>query len=396
MAKLVHTVLEGFRKTRLQWLRLQGKIPADIAAKRMVDGTAWEEFCENLKSAGAALLYPGAPTDALQQSEGVRYLSRLTRAALEAFVEYNDPYFPQLRRMVHETVKMGADNPDNFYQNAQIDGKLEYVIHGKRNTIHYIGFFTQNGNYGTTGGMTPCGVLEGKDIVIDDDGTFTVHLSAKPKGKNWLKIDASTGLVIVRQTFMDSEIEVPAELVIRAVNAPANPQPLSPQMLEDGLKTAALFVAGAPMLFSKWVHGFQKHTNQLPLFNPEISNNAGGDAHILYYHSHWKLDPGEALVIETPVPECEMWNFQLNNYWMESLDYRYFRICINKGNAIQEEDGTIVVIVAHDDPGHLNWIQTCGHNEGTMCWRWYRPARMIGPEPQTHVVKLSDIKAKYA
>jgi hypothetical protein len=30
------------------------------------------------------------------------------------------------------------------------------------------------------------------------------------------------------------------------------------------------------------------------------------------------------------------------------------------------------VIVAHKDPGHPNWIQTCGHNEGTMCWRWYR------------------------
>ena len=83
--------------------------------------------------------------------EGLRYLTRLTRAGLEAFVEYNDPAFPILRRMVHETVKMGADNPDNHYFNAQISGNYEYRISGKRNTVHYLGFFTQNGNYGTTG-----------------------------------------------------------------------------------------------------------------------------------------------------------------------------------------------------------------------------------------------------
>ncbi len=91
----------------------------------------------------------------------LRYLTRLTRAGLEAYVENNDPSFPVLRRMVHETVKMGADNPDNYYFNAQISGANEYKITGKRNTIHYIGFFTQNGSYGTSGGLAPCGVLQG-------------------------------------------------------------------------------------------------------------------------------------------------------------------------------------------------------------------------------------------
>jgi hypothetical protein len=166
--------------------------------------------------------------------------------------------------------------------------------------------------------------------------------------------------------------------------------------LEERLQTAALFVAGAPMLFSRWAKGFQEHTNKLPLFDPEVSNNAGGDANILYYHSHWKLGQDEALVIHTEVPECDMWNFQLNNYWMESLDYRFFRICINKGSAVTEQDGTVKVIVAHEDPGHPNWIQTAGHNEGTMCWRWYRPKGLEGPEPQTEVVKFDQLGKVHA
>jgi hypothetical protein len=35
-------------------------------------------------------------------------------------------------------------------------------------------------------------------------------------------------------------------------------------------------------------------------------------------------------VIESKVPPCRTWNFQLNNYWMESLDYRYHTIHVNK------------------------------------------------------------------
>ncbi len=112
------------------------------------------------------------------------------------------------------------------------------------------------------------------------------------------------------------------------------------------------------MLFARWARGFQKHTNQLPIFDPAISNAAGGDAQIIYYHSHWKLQPDEALVIEVKPPDCDTWNFQLNNYWMESLDYRYYNICINKGNAHYEPDGSVRIVVSHKRSKPPNWIET--------------------------------------
>jgi Sulfotransferase family len=112
MGRLVFVILKIYKNLRLIWLGISGRTEADIHAKRIVTGRAWSEFCEHLKTAGAVLAYLGAPRDAFQQTEGVRYLSRLTRAALEAYVEYGDEEFPELRRMVHETVKIGADNPD--------------------------------------------------------------------------------------------------------------------------------------------------------------------------------------------------------------------------------------------------------------------------------------------
>ncbi|MEO6168973.1 MAG: DUF1214 domain-containing protein [Chitinophagales bacterium] len=393
MGKFVFKIFSIIKWFRLSWLRLTGKTEADVHAQRIVSGKAWSEFCDNLKTAGAALVYPGAPNDAFQQAEGLRYLTRLTRAALEAYVEYGDVEFPELRRMVHETVKLGADNPDNYYQNAQISGVHEYRISGKRNTINYVGFFTQNGVYGEPGGMSPCGVLENSDLQMEADGSFEIILSKTKKGRNWLKMEDRTSLLIVRQTFLDRENEVIASLHIENLNGKKFPNEVTPEKIDRGLQTAALFIAGAPILFSRWANGFRKHPNQLPRFSAEISNAAGGDANIVYYHSYWNLKQDEALVIQFTPPDCETWNFQLNNYWMESLDYRYFPVCVNKHSAVAESDGSIRIIVSKTNPGFSNWIDTCNHMEGTMCLRWYRLRNGAQPlDPLCSVVKLAELK----
>jgi hypothetical protein len=392
MRQLLFSVLKIFRFFQKTGLRLRGKTETDVHAHRVTSGKSWEEFCDQIKLAGAVLQYPGTPGDAFNQAEGMRYLTRLTRAGLEAFVEYCDPAFPVLRRMVHETVKLGADNPDNYYFNAQISGKFEYLLTGRRNSVHYIGFFTQNGNYGTTGGLAPCGVLEGRDLVLEPDGSFEIVVSKEPRGRNWLKLEDETGLLIVRQTFLNRFEETAAELEIKNLSGQQKPQPLTPKMVDEGLRTASLFIAGAPMLFARWAKGFKKHVNRLPQFDPEVSNAAGGDANIIYYHSYWNIAEDEALEINVLPPACDAWNFQLNNYWMESLDYRYFSICISKGNAVYQPDGSVRIIVSQTDPGleGVNWLETCGHNEGTMCWRWYRLEDGAVPlEPVCRLVKLS-------
>jgi len=372
MRKLLFIFLRFTGAVRKLSLRIRGKTEQDLHDHRIVTGKAWTDFCDELKAAGNVLFSPGAPRDPFQQAEGIRYLSRLTRAGLEAYVEYPDTSVPKLRRMVHETVKMGADNPDNHYMNAQISGAFEYKILGKRNTIDYISFHTQNGNYGTTGGLAPCGKLDNAELEIEDDGSFEIYITKEPQGKNWLKIEEETSLLMVRQTFADRFTEEPAQLEIQNLSGRNKPGPLTSKQMDEGLKTASLFVGGASFLFARWARDFKKHVNQLPLFDPDKSNAAGGDESIIYYHSYWKLAPDEALIIEVLPPACDFWNFQLNNHWMESLDYRYHNICINKQSAHYEPDGRVRIAVSHENPGIPNWIETADHREGTMCWRWYR------------------------
>lgn len=386
MRKIVVGALDGVRRAQNAWWKLRGKTPEGIAEQRIVSGDAWEEFCDTLKAAGASLKFPGTPQDPFDQAEGYRYLARLARAGLENFLEDSDPKAPVLRRIVHETVKMGADNPDNYYQNASISGAHRYRIVGNRGTVHYLAFGTQSGHYGRGGGMPPTGFLEASQLEIDANGDFEIVLSCDERPGNWLKMTPETGTLIVRQTFLDKANEKLADLRIERIDGPHAPGPITPALVDEGLKSASTLVAGASLLFAKWARDFQKHTNELPRFDQETSNEAGGDPNIAYYHSHWRLADDEALVIEVTPPRCEYWNFQLNNYWMESLDYRYHRIHLNKHGAVLEPDGSVRIVVAHTDPGVPNWIQTVGHRSGTMCFRWVRAD--AHPVPRTRVVKL--------
>ena len=386
--------LQGFKKLRLWMLRLRGKTEHDVAAERIVSGQAWEEFCDTLKAAGSAMVFPGAPMDAFNQAEGYRYLSRLTRAGLEAFMEYADPNAPVLRRLAHETVKMGSDNPDNNYMNAQISGAFDYRIRGTRGSVHYLGFGSQKGHYGQGGEMPTTGYVEADDLEINPDGSFELIISARQQPGNWLPMEADSSMVIVRQTFKDRSREVPAELSIERISGDGIPSPVTAQSVDHGLNMASTLVAGASMLFAKWARDFQKHTNELPMFDPERSTKAGGDPNIIYYHSYWKLAPDEALVIEAEPPACESWNFQLDNHWFESLDYRYFTIHVNKHTAVYNDDGSVRIIVAHQDPGLPNWINTVGHDCGGMTFRWIRAEQH--PQPRCKVVKLASLSAQPA
>ena len=396
MRRLLIGLLALFRRASLLMLKLRGRTSADVAEQRVVSGRAWDEFCDTLKAAGAALSYPGAPRDPFNQAEGYRYLTRLARGGLMAFVEYSDPRAPVLHRVAHETVKLGSDNPDNYYQTAAIHGDYDYRISGWRNTVKYLGFGTQAGHYGQGGGMPPTGYVEAEELEVGADGYFELTVSSRSHDGNWLPMTPQSRTLIVRQTFLDRMTEEPADLRIERINCAdedTRPAPLTPEQIDEGLKSASTLVAGASMLFANWARGFSKHTNTLPMFDPEVSLAAGGDPNIVYYHSHWALSEDEALLIEVMPPECEHWNFQVNNYWMESLDYRYHTIHTNKKLAHYEEDGSIRLVVAHSDPGLPNWLETAGHTSGTMCFRWIKAKEH--PQPQTRVVKdleLEDLR----
>ena len=368
--------------------------PVNAEMDAVMSGELWAEFCDQLKDAGQQILRPEAPQDALHRAEGWRYLTRLTRIALDMFVECSDPDFPDFYRPSHETAKIGADNPDNYYQRAEINGAHDYRIRGSRGSVAYLGFIAIAGGYEEEdGNMRSVAALDTHGgLEVNDDGSIDIILSRKPHPGNWLAITEDTVAVLVRQTFLDRKTEVAADLIIERLDRDgAKPAPLNAAEFAQKLRSTAAFVKGTATLFADWAEGFKAQPNSLPAADQAYCQKLGGDPNIYYYHGYFCLADDEALVIEVDdIPDCDNWNFQLNNYWMESLEYRYVDIHVNKHTAQYRDDGSVRIVVAARDPGCANWLDTTGHREGTMAFRWIGAAHIT--DPRCSVVKIDTLQ----
>jgi len=362
-------------------------VSSNNITQRVLSGKSWEEFCDALKEAGKIILRPEAPATELDRAEGWRYLTRLTRLALESKLEFSDPDFPGFYSLSHETAKIGGDNPDNIYHNATIDGNYDYRITGTRGTVPYISWGTKANAYDSDGTMQSTGELDTNTLEINPDGSYEIILSQKPHNRNWLPLKPSSTMVLARQTFPDKKAAVPATMKIERIGGPKQPQPLSAKALDKGLHDAAAFVTGTARTFADLSRDFMAHPNDWVPIEQAYWQKIGGDPNIVYHHMYWKLAEDEAMVLETPVPECFMWNVQLDNWWWESLDYRYLPAHMNNAMAKYNPDGSVRVVFAHRNPGVDNYVSTGGHGSGTLFWRWIRAKS--APEPKISVVKIA-------
>jgi hypothetical protein len=332
----------------------------------VLTGRAWAEFCRALEKAGDVILRDSAPDTPLDRAEGYRYLTRLLREMLYMTVENADPDFPRLHQL--DLTKIGADNPDNVYLTATVRGDRTYRLTGTRGTIHYFSVGSKANRYAKDGTMASTGELSDQDIVVEPDGTVEITVGAQPHDKNWLPLAPDSTSLVIRQTYLDRTTEEPGDWRIECVGGPKEPRPLDPEFLAKALRRATLGVHGTAATFAGWTELFMTRPNELPDFGQEMFQRAGGDPEIFYLHGYWTLRPDEAWVIETDVPDCPYWNFQLDNWWMESLDHDR-RITVNKHTATLD-DNRLTIVVAERDPGWGNWIDTAGHTSGTALLRW--------------------------
>jgi hypothetical protein len=349
----------------------------------------WDEFCDNLRAAGHTLMSESAPRTPLDQAEGVRYLVRLLRYASINSIEHSDPRWPQFGNALDPNLKckIGADNPDNIYMRANVSGRYRYRISGTRGTVPLLTFGSKANRYHIDGTMASTGELHGADLTLDADGRFSFIASVdRPDSGDWLPLTEETTNITGRQSFQDRASETPAVVRIELIDEAVRPEPLDPDRFGDQLRMTTRFVAGTAETFARWTRMFMTRPNELPDWGQERFQAAGGDPTIFYLHGYWRLAEDEAWVIETEVPDCEYWNFVLQNWWMESLDHDRMNIYVNNHTGKLNDDGTLTIVVSATDPGYGNWISTGFHREGTALLRWVKAANH--PLPTSRVVKI--------
>ena len=82
-------------------------------------------------------------------------------------------------------------------------------------------------------------------------------------------------------------------------------------------------------LFARWSQQIIENPNTLP-FGIRRLPSVGGDPNILTTMDTLDLRRTKPSHSTRPHPRVPDLNLQVDNYWMESLDYRYHRISINK------------------------------------------------------------------
>ncbi|MCY4133714.1 MAG: DUF1214 domain-containing protein [bacterium] len=342
----------------------------------------WEEFCDLLRDAGRQVL-DASPDDDFDRAEGLRYVTRLASNFLRANLEESDPARATLNQ---SGVKIGLDNPDYAYGGARLSPRFEYRLRGRINDAHSIRMGAFSGGLGTPEGLIRDSYLVTEDLALDADGCFEVAISTEPQSGPRLAMKEGTNALTIRQTLLDRPNQTPAELVLERTDAGGPPQPVDPGRLSDALGRAGFTVAAVVGQFLGWTASFAAHPHEIWPIDPELLAFAQGDPDTSYNYGYYDLGPDVAWIIEFKPPECEYWNIQLGNHWLESLDFEYYRTSLNHHTATVEDDGTVRVVVARRDPGHPNWLDTAGHSRGGLALRWV--GAEIEPEVRCRVEAL--------
>ena len=353
----------------------------------------WNDFCDELKSVGE-IVSNQKDLSEIDEIEGYRYITRLLRLALEMNIEHSNANHPSFYSLSHETAKIGADNPDNIYLNSNIDGSFTYEVYGNIGEVNYLSFGLKQNRYSIDGTMVSMGEIDLSEMDVKEDGSFRLMLGPEPTSQNYLHLPLQANMLIVRQTY---SLRMHQNHSIVHIKNLSEPKPISLLTAEDlsrHLTNSLAFVRGTAGTFLALVKDFKEsHKNALPLGDQSFFQAAGGDPKIYYLHGYYDFKDSEYLEITAPIPECEFWNFQLENYWMESLDYRHNPIHLNGETAKLDKDTkSVKIIVSHQKLNIQNNIITEGRNNGAMLLRWVDAQNCPIPDIQIKSIKGLEIK----
>jgi hypothetical protein len=275
------------------------------------------------------------------------------------------------------------DCPDCLYTGAGLRGGRTYRLWGNRGTARYVGLQTM-------GGMATTANLLLDEIELDSNGDFEIVISEQEQPGNWLQLAADATALVVRHFFYDWDNEVPSTMSIEQLSGPTASSSASPPV-DPRAVVARQLVALGDFIETNLDFFLQFARPENPnTFNPPFDGTAMGAAsENRPVIGSWQLGPDQALVVEVDPPKGLYWSYSLGNPWWETIDYARHQSSLNGHQATVDDDGMVRVVIAHDDPGVANWLDTAGHGEGPVILRCVRTT--TAPVPTTRLVTVDDV-----
>ncbi len=305
----------------------------------------------------------------LDRASGLLHIMSNLSLGLAFHIYQDDPAHPELFRYMGPDRKQGGDNQSALYLGFAVDAAHTYRLYGNRGSAKHLSITTvERGPTPWGGGMGAA--LFGRDLKTDAAGNFEVILSATPQPGNWIKLSPRDFRVTIRQFFADWENERPMRAYVDLVGEAPPARVLTADHILAGLRQTGDWIENTIRFWQDTMDMFRKTPNQFvnwrKLTGDKVNATPGGDPACAY----WKVPEGQALILRTRPPECEYWNIEFNNPWWETMDYLHRLSGTNMHQAVLEDDGELIAVIAHQDPGVPNWLDTSGFVEGMVGRRW--------------------------
>jgi len=342
---------------------------------------AWCNFCDELKDAGRLVFDHGGPVNAQNRAAGFEYLARYLPKALDQKFNCADPLYPQLFWLQTPTSKSFGDNPDCTYLAGWVDGAHTYRFVGNRGTVKWVSLLV-----GTS-------IINNSDLIVEWDGSFEIILSAEEQPGNWLRLDPGMNRIFIRQFFGSWHEEEPMRIRVERIDLDEPPPPPTPEDVARRLGETIQWLREDSEYWSRFVSYYRPWPNEFVYGVPDFLGGDGDQQRLQrsLTFCHWEVEPDEALLVTVTPPACAYWNFEMNNEWHNSVDYRYRLSSVNGAQAALNPDGSVVIVLSHRDPGVPNWLDAGGYTSGEINQRWVESADT--PLPQARLVKFADLAA---
>lgn len=343
-------------------------------------GGTWDSFVDTLRKVGHDAL-ASAPNDA-ERLDGLRFVLRQLAYREEQFIEFPRGTRPEFFEPESPTRKLFADCPDTIYRQVSVADGAVYRLTGTRGDSPYISFTA----YRAAVADRVVADLHDGELEIADDGTFELTLGGPEQGTNWLDLGGAA-FVIIREYCHDRTNGDHATFDIEQVS----PELGHRAELDVDTFTTALDIIGLGLT---WVNDATVRLSEELRLRPntmnegaaELVSEMAGTPHNHYQLCYVQLDEGQALELELDPPDCRYWSVHLNNWWLESPEFRDGQsVCINDSQAERQGDGTVRMLVGPDDPGTGNWLDTKARREVILLARYLLPDGPLNPIV-THVI----------
>ena len=311
-----------------------------------------------------------------QRVDGFRFLTQNLGQAFDLALETRDTRYPSLHPFCNPTRKLGGDCADFIYQQAWIDGESTYRIAGDRGTAQVLNITVQGPRPDGPGVLhEPFGDVPEANLFGDQlDARARRHASRSmsagpPRGPNWLPTTPGSRKLFIRQGF-DSWDERPARMRIERVDM-ASPKPLpTPTEMVEAIGLGGEFVTGLmddwpefPFTYGGVDAGPAEQVSGCRRSSPDDEKRGRAATNM-----HWVLAPDEALVIEFDAHDG-LWTLTNMGVFFNSMDFLYRPVSYTPSRTKVDGDGKVRLILAHDDPGYHNWIDTQGFERGNLTYR---------------------------